>query len=712
VSFELVSEDACGRPIVIFLAARTEGLDGPRAKPRLARRGPSGHTAHPFSMRPVLANNPPNPFAESLVEYFEDVAALREQNLQVYEDHTRQILAKNDSPDIGFTYSVNPYRGCFHACAYCLSGETRILMGDGSTKRLADLEVGDEVYGTERRGRHRRYVKTKVLDHWLVTAPAYRVELDSGTVLIASAEHRFLSRRGWKHVARGEVRGEQRPHLTSGARLLGPGDWLGAAAETPDYRRGYLSGASGVVKREGLADFEALARVYRYLLADRVEFKNAAGVRPMRAIMTSARSLMERVEGIVQWPVEPSAEWSRGFLAGIFDAEGSYGRGVLRIHNQDASIIEFVGAALRAHAFEGVVERRTNGMQAVRVRGGLREHLRFFALTNPAITRKRSFEGQAVKSSPPVRVVKVEKLGFVLPLYDITTGTGDFVANGVISHNCYARPTHEYLSFGSGTDFERKIVVKPNAPALLREAFEKRSWKGELIMLSGNTDCYQPLENSYRLTRGILEVCAEYRNPVHIITKSPLIERDVDVLQRLAAEASVGVSISVPFWAEATARALEPFVTTPARRMKTVRRLSEAGIGVTVNIAPLILGLGDRDVPKILEAAAAAGARGASLIPLRLPGSVKEVFSERLRAAFPLSAEKVLKRTREMRGGKLYDSEFGRRMQGEGEFFETVQRMFEATCQRLGLNREVEHFPVREGTFRRPTDKNGQLRLF
>jgi DNA repair photolyase len=231
-------------------------------------------------------------------------------------------------------------------------------------------------------------------------------------------------------------------------------------------------------------------------------------------------------------------------------------------------------------------------------------------------------------------------------------------------------------------------------------------------MLSGNTDCYQPLENSYRLTRGILEVCAEYRNPVHVITKSPLIERDVDVLQELVAQASVGVSISIPFWSEQTARALEPFVTTPERRMKTVQRLSAAGIPVTVNIAPLVLGLGDRDVPKILEAAAAAGARGAALIPLRLPGSVKEVFSERLRAAFPLSAEKVLKRTREMRGGKLYDSEFGRRMQGEGEFFETVQRMFHATCQRLGLNQDHLCYPVREGTFRRPTDKNGQLRLF
>jgi len=282
----------------------------------------------------------------------------------------------------------------------------------------------------------------------------------------------------------------------------------------------------------------------------------------------------------------------------------------------------------------------------------------------------------------------------------------------VVSHNCYARPTHEYLSFGAGTDFERKIVLKPNVGALLREAFEKQSWQGELIMLSGNTDCYQPLENEYRLTRSILEVCAEYRNPVHIITKSALIERDIDLLQKLGAEASVGVSISIPFWNADTARKLEPFVTTPQRRMKTVARLAAAGIPVTVNVAPLILGLGDRDVPSILEAAAEAGATGASLIPLRLPGAVKDVFAERLQAGFPLAAEKVLRRTREMRGGKLYDSRFGARMSGEGQMFRAVELLFQQTCARLGLNRAEGHRHERPSTFRRPTDAHGQLRLF
>src|SRR5262249_34994242 len=160
----------------------------------------------------------------------------------------------------------------------------------------------------------------------------------------------------------------------------------------------------------------------------------------------------------------------------------------------------------------------------------------------------------------------------------------------------------------------RKIVVKPDAAALLREAFERKSWKGELIVFSGNTDCYQPLEASYRLTRACLEVCAEYRNPVHVITKAPLIERDVELLARMATESALSVSISIPFWNEAHARIIEPYVATPSRRIKTVKRLADAGISVSVNVAPICPGLNEDDMPKILEQAKAAGAASASMI--------------------------------------------------------------------------------------------------
>jgi DNA repair photolyase len=281
---------------------------------------------------------------------------------------------------------------------------------------------------------------------------------------------------------------------------------------------------------------------------------------------------------------------------------------------------------------------------------------------------------------------------------------------------CYARPTHEYLGFGAGADFERKIVVKLRAGELLREAFEKKSWQGELILFSGNTDCYQPLEASYRLTRACLEACLEYRNPLHIITKSALVERDAELLAELASIGSASVTVTIPFWDAAVARVIEPLVPTPKRRIETVRRLSERGIPVSVNIAPLIPGLSDTHLVRILEAASAAGAVSAGLIPLRLPGNVAEVFSERIREALPLRAEKILSRVREMRGGKLNDPNFGSRMKGEGPYIEAVQLLFTQTARRLGLARhdrdEIDEPAKARSTFRRPTDKGGQLRLF
>src|SRR6267142_533708 len=266
---------------------------------------------------------------------------------------------------------------------------------------------------------------------------------------------------------------------------------------------------------------------------------------------------------------------------------------------------------------------------------------------------------------------------------------------------CYARPTHEYLGLGAGTDFDRKITVKPEAHKLLREAFERPSWKGELVVFSGVTDCYQPLEASYRLTRGCLEVCAEYRNPVGIITKSPLIERDLDLLQEIQRTARVSVSVSVPLWNREHAHAIEPYVATPQRRIKTIERLASAGLSVGVNVAPVIPGLSDADIPRILEAAHAAGARRAGFVFLRLPGSVKQVFEQRLRETLPLRAGRVLNRVRDARGGKLYDSRFGVRGRGEGEYADAARALFDATVNRLGMNEGFQEQPDGD-TFRRP----------
>jgi DNA repair photolyase len=250
---------------------------------------------------------------------------------------------------------------------------------------------------------------------------------------------------------------------------------------------------------------------------------------------------------------------------------------------------------------------------------------------------------------------------------------------------CYARPTHEYLSLGAGTDFDRKIVVKRDAPALLRRAFEKRTWRGELVLFSGVTDCYQPVEKQLRLTRDCLEVCASYKNPVGVITKAPLIERDIDVLQAIHAVTHLSVSVSIPFWAEDNARALEPNVATPARRFRTVERLARAGIAVGVNVAPVIPGVSDADIPRLVAAAKDHGAQWVNYILLRLPGAVFDVFRERLTAAMPLRANKVLARLNDAHDGKVYRSEFGVRQRGTGAYAEQIAQLFQVARARAGL---------------------------
>ncbi len=275
---------------------------------------------------------------------------------------------------------------------------------------------------------------------------------------------------------------------------------------------------------------------------------------------------------------------------------------------------------------------------------------------------------------------------------------------------CFARPSHEYLSWGAGTDFDTKIVVKREAARLLRAQFDRPSWKGDLVMFSGVTDCYQPTEAALKLTRSCLEVCAEYRNPVAIITKAPLIERDLDVLLKLHHEASVRVAISIPIWDVELARAIEPGVATPKRRIQTIERLAKAGLPVSVMVAPIIPGVSDEGMAYVLEAARDAGAVSAGYVLLRLPGSVKDVFETRIRAALPLRAEKILHRVRETRGGKLYDSRFGVRGCGEGQYADAIAQVFNSCVRRLGL--DAPRWPSAPNTFRRPPRVEPQLALF
>jgi DNA repair photolyase len=258
---------------------------------------------------------------------------------------------------------------------------------------------------------------------------------------------------------------------------------------------------------------------------------------------------------------------------------------------------------------------------------------------------------------------------------------------------CYARPSHQYLSFGAGTDFERKIVVKVNAPEVLARELARRSWKREMIVFSGNTDCYQPLEASYSLTRRCLEVCLEHRNPIGMITKGALVRRDIDVLAKLAERALVHVTLTIPFAREEIGRKIEPGASSPSKRFETLRALPDAGIPTGIGIAPVIPGLNESDIPELLERAKEAGATSAFMTLLRLSGEVLPVFHERLSEAMPDRVKKIESAIRDMRGGKMNDSNFGTRMSGSGPRWEMVERLFDVQCKRLGLNARESSVP-------------------
>ena len=276
---------------------------------------------------------------------------------------------------------------------------------------------------------------------------------------------------------------------------------------------------------------------------------------------------------------------------------------------------------------------------------------------------------------------------------------------------CYARPTHQYWDFGAGTDFDRKLIAKVNAPELLRARFERPSWTGETIIFSGNTDCYQPLEAELGLTRACLEVCAEYRNPVGIITKSALVRRDIDVLLRLARDARLRVNVSIPFADKSIARAIEPGAPTPKMRFATIRALAEAGIDVGVAVAPVIPGLNDDQIVEILERAADAGAATAFRGLVRLGPQVAEVFEQRVTEALPLRAARVMRAVERARGGRW---KFGERFSGTGPEWGAIDSLYALTARRLGLRAyaDVEDLGgIQEGatTSRRP---RAQLDLF
>ena len=600
---------------------------------------------------------------DAVVRHFDAPEAL---DTRFYEVRARSIL--NRVPErsrMPFRWTINPYRGCSHACTYCMSGDSEILMADSRYKRLADVKVGEKVYGTIKEGAYRRFATTTVLDKWSSIRAAYAVTLEDGTELLTSEDHRLLTGRGWKHVMGAEQGRLRRPHLTIGLKLLGPGGWIAAPGHDDDYRRGYLC---GMVRGDGqlgeyhyprvgrthgnmcrfrlaLTDDEALSRAEAYLAGFGIEtgrfrFAEAAGGRrAIQAIRTQAQGNVKQIEEIIRWPSQTTLSWSKGFLAGIFDAEGGCHDHSIRISNTDPELLGWIQRCLTRLRFDHVAEPtgNTNGLTSIRIRGGLSERMRFFVSTDTAITRKRCIEGDALKTRNKLRVTSIRAVGLTMRMYDITTGTGDFIANGVVSHNCFARPTHRYLDFDAGRDFEREIVVKVNAPELLRTELARPSWKHEHVALGTNTDPYQWVEGRYRLMQGIWEAMRDAGNPCSVLTKSPLLLRDLPIMIQIAERANFSANLSIPTLDEKAWRATEPHTPHPRARLEAVAELNRAGIPTGVLIAPLMPGINDapEQLEPLLAGAVEAGATSIGGVALHLRGELKDLFMAWLRENRP-----------------------------------------------------------------------------
>jgi DNA repair photolyase len=564
-------------------------------------------------------SNPEGRFESRRVEAIDDGWATESEQeppplaTTISAEHAKSIISRNDSPDIPFEQSINPYRGCGHACVYCLLGDTNILMADGQTKRLGDLEVGDEIIGTARRGFHRRYVKTRVVAHWATRKSAYRLTLRNGTCITASADHRFLSDRGWKFVMESRDGGKRRSHLAVGDQLLG----MGATA------------TAGVINK------------------------------------TSTRS------GVVP------AKWVSGRHGAILALDGAYAGGCARIANPFDSVRAWVAASVP----------------------GAAPHI-----------RGRTISSEAVKGAAGLDIVAIEPLGKSMPMFDITTGTGDFIADGVVSHNCYARPAHAYINLSPGLDFETKLFYKDNAAELLRQELSQPRYVCKTINLGANTDPYQPIERKLKVTRSILEVLQEFRHPLTIITKGHLIERDIDILAEMARDNLAAVHVSVTTLDSDLKRILEPRAPAAAARLHAIRTLHAAGVPVGALVAPIIPAINDHEIEHILAAVAEAGARSAAYVMLRLPYEVKDLFREWLAEHHPLRAGHVMSLVNDLRGGRDNDPNFGSRMRGSGPFAELVRRRFEVACRRHSLN-TVRRLPLATGLFRPPPAPGAQLDL-
>jgi DNA repair photolyase len=676
------------------------------------------------------AENPPNRYDRLHVELDPDPdidqdAEPGQPQTVFYRDTSKSILAENSSPDIGFRFSLNPYRGCEHGCIYCLVPDTPVLCADMAWRPIGQIRVGDELVGFDEYPepeQTRKFRKATVEAVWWSKGPTVRLVTEQ-TDVTATAEHRWLQARNFSW---------------SKTRELSPGRKLRHIPIVPtedvddDYRVGYIAGMSlgdGTFRyqpgwrsnrlgfpaaywRVALADHEPLDGLVEHLRCFGVEawtrpfFGGAASRKPMRKVEVRSLAKLSTIHTLINAEFD-SRSYHRGFLAGFFDAEGHSGD-VLRISQVDLTVLERVKRYATALGFHLRLEVRAGRVSTLRLVGRLVDRIRFFSVCRPLIARKmHALFGREMNVDPePVRALEPGPLRDVV---DIQTSTGTFYAAGLATHNCYARPTHEHLGFSAGLDFERRIMVKENAPTLLRQALSSLRWEPQVVALSGNTDCYQPVERRLQITRRCLEVFAEFRNPVAAITKSAMVARDADLFGELARHGAAHVFVSITSLDPDLARRMEPRAARPERRLEALATLARAGVPVAVMIGPVLPGLNDSEIPRILEAAARAGAQSASWVLLRLPKPVDELFERWLVEHFPEKRDRVLARIRDTRGGRISDSRFGKRQRGQGEYAEQIASLFAMAAKKHGLDRRLP--PLDASSFRRPGKSGDQLRL-
>jgi DNA repair photolyase len=562
-----------------------------------------------------------------------------------------------ESP-VPFRWTVNPYRGCGHACVYCVAGSTRVLLADGRSRPIAELRVGDAVLGTAlaaRPGQPRRYVRTTVLAHWSTTKPAVRLTLADGTEVVASGEHRFLTEHGWRHVSGGWCAAGRRPRLRPGDVLLGLGRLPAARAHTAPYREGYLYGlvradAAAQIVRDGRIDaafpsehveLEALGRAHHFLAAARAPA--AARLVPAGRIGEAARAAMPSILEAALRPHQPDDDWCAGFLAGVTDAAGGSAAGVLRLATPDEEVVGSAAGALHRLGFAFTFEPSivsggaTRPVRRLRLAGGVREFLRFLAVVDPAVSRARDLTEAPVVGDAGLTVVDVAPLGRVVVMFDVTTGTGDFVAEGAVSHNCFARNTHTYLDLDAGADFDRQIVVKVNVARVLDRELRAPRWRREPVAMGTNTDPYQRAEGRYGLMPGIVDALARSGTPFSILTKGTVLTRDLPLLRAAAADVPVGLGVSIALLDRELQARLEPGTPSPEARLTLVRRIADAGLPCGVMVAPVLPLLTDSTeaIDALLARIAAAGASGASVLALHLRPGTREWFLQWLAREHP-----------------------------------------------------------------------------